>query len=118
MHGAGVVMFLIAGPEPVDMMYWISNVTSLTADNGVEIHMIETPWVFDAFVKWINGTPLQDCWMYVDVSRRQFYNAARICGWNHLFSNLFKVVAHACPTWPVVLDQNAGPRHLFQKQDI
>ena len=97
--------FLIAGPEFIDMAYWFSKVASITSDNGVEIHILEVPWILDAFARWMLGSPLADCAIYVDYNRRQFWNAMRVSGWCHNWSNLMKTVAHVCPKWPTVLQQ-------------
>ena len=66
-------IFLVSGSALVDVLYFVSKVGCIVSDNGVEIHTLEVPWILDAFMYWVRGTPLQDCRVYVDHSRRLFF---------------------------------------------
>jgi len=109
-------IYLIAGTDYEDMCYFISKVIGMTTDNGTEIHVLEVPDVLDAFWAWLHGTPLSDCAIYVNYNRRLFYNALRVSGWNHNWSNLMKSVAQCCPRWPTVLQQMSTMVTFFRNK--
>ena len=41
----------------------------------------------------------------IDFSRRLFFRALRVAGWNHLCGNVMKRIAATAPTWPQILEQ-------------
>jgi len=95
----------IAGPLFEDMNYFMSRVTSLTTDHGVEIHTLELPNILKAFLAWCAGTALADTRGLVIHAERLLYAAIRISGWSHAWANLMKYIAEKSPRWPKVLEQ-------------
>ena len=47
--------WLVAGPFFEDMSYFLSKVTSITTDHGVEIHTLEFPNILKAFFGLVGG---------------------------------------------------------------
>jgi len=96
-------LWLIGGPTVETLQQLCSLVVGITTDHGVEIQTINMPDVTEAFVRWLDGEPLEATRHYVRYDRRLFPNAVRISGWSHAFGNIMKATAQSCPSWPDIL---------------
>jgi len=97
-------MFLTCGPEVANLRYAMSKMVSVTTDNGVEVNLILTPDVLEAFYAWIRGTPITDVGPFVDHTHHLMQEAIRIIGFGHTMGGIMKDICEADEDWPKLLD--------------
>ena len=112
-------IWLVAGPELDDLRWFCGNITSLTTDFGVEIHLMECPDILEAFVIWARGnTPLHELrgrpWVKSDA--RAFPRALRVGGWSHMMGNIMKAIAAKFDAWPVYLESLRALCKFFRNE--
>jgi len=109
-------MWLTTGPEIANLRYAMSKMTSATTDNGVEVNLILTPDVLDAFYAWLRGTKIDEVGPLVNHDARLMHEAIRIIGFGHTMGGIMKEICEADDDWPKILDHLRALCRFFRNQ--
>ena len=97
--------FLVFGPEKDKLRYACSKVVSYTTDNGVEVNVIKTPNLLNAFYAWLGGAPIAELRDQVVQGSRLAPNAIRVIGIGHTMGNIMYHTCSSQGTWPSRLEK-------------
>jgi hypothetical protein len=82
----------------------LSKVTSITTDFGTEVAIPDCPDILHAFLRRLQGVPMELLEGTIDPHSKLFGNAIKMPGWSHMFGNLMHYACKQVDTWPVLLN--------------
>ena len=97
-------LFLVIGPSFDLLSCMLSKVTSITTDFGTEVAIPDCPDILHAFLRRLQGVPMELLEGTIDPHSKLFCNAIKMPGWSHMFGNLMHYACKQVDTWPVLLN--------------
>lgn len=70
---------------------------------GIELGLIQMPWLTNAFFQWLNGASITSLIGSIEDGSKLFPSAMPIPGWSHVWAWIMKKFVYRYHKWPEIL---------------